>query len=71
MEDLALELSGTSISIGNPDDAPTPPPPRKPGGEPAENPVEEEQTGIIPGKIPGQPNDPADPRFPGSQPDLA
>ena len=30
---------------------------------------DEEQTGIKPGKIPT--NDPHDPRFPGSQPDLA
>jgi hypothetical protein len=32
---------------------------------------EEEQVGIIPGEIPGQPTEPDDPRFPGSQPDLA
>lgn len=30
-----------------------------------------DQVGIIPGKIPGHPVDPGDPRFPGSQPDLA
>jgi len=30
-----------------------------------------DQIGIIPGKVPGQPIDPSDPRFPGSQPDLA
>ncbi len=30
-----------------------------------------DQVGIIPGKLPGNPVDPRDPRFPGSQPDLA
>ncbi|WP_377809882.1 hypothetical protein ABNQ38_19905 [Azospirillum sp. A29] len=30
-----------------------------------------DQVGIIPGKVPGSPVDPSDPRFPGSQPDLA
>ncbi|MCG5240004.1 hypothetical protein [Azospirillum doebereinerae] len=30
-----------------------------------------DQIGIIPGKVPGHPVDPSDPRFPGSQPDLA
>lgn len=30
-----------------------------------------DQIGIIPGKVPGHPTDPGDPRFPGSQPDLA
>lgn len=30
-----------------------------------------DQVGIIPGKVPGRPIDPGDPRFPGSQPDLA
>ena len=30
-----------------------------------------DQVGIIPGKVPGSPVDPGDPRFPGSQPDLA
>jgi hypothetical protein len=30
-----------------------------------------DQVGIIPGKVPGHPVDPSDPRFPGSQPDLA
>lgn len=30
-----------------------------------------DQVGIIPGRIPGHPVDPGDPRFPGSQPDLA
>ncbi len=49
-----------------PNDRPAPPP--KPE-KPAES--ESDQTGIIPGKIPGQPKDPHDPRFPGSQPDLA
>ncbi|UEM19308.1 hypothetical protein JL100_019715 [Skermanella mucosa] len=39
------------------------------GGD--EQPDEQEQTGIIPGKVPGSPADPRDPRFPGSQPDLA
>ncbi len=30
-----------------------------------------DQVGIIPGKVPGRPVAPGDPRFPGSQPDLA
>ncbi|MBP2313224.1 hypothetical protein [Azospirillum soli] len=30
-----------------------------------------DQIGIIPGKVPGRPVEPGDPRFPGSQPDLA
>ncbi|MBP2298226.1 hypothetical protein [Azospirillum picis] len=30
-----------------------------------------DQVGIIPGKVPGRPVSPGDPRFPGSQPDLA
>ncbi|EWY39338.1 hypothetical protein N825_06440 [Skermanella stibiiresistens SB22] len=45
-----------------------------PVSEPPEterNPSDDDQTGIIPGKIPGSPTDPSDPRFPGSQPDLA
>ena len=59
------------FATGNPDDAPTRRRPREnPAGKPAGNP-EEEQTGIIPAKIPGTAHDPADPRFPGSQPDLA
>ena len=67
MEDPDFELSASVADTGKPEDAPTPPPPAR---EPAQNP-DEEQTGVIPGKIPGQPVDPADPRFPGSQPDLA
>jgi hypothetical protein len=70
MEDPDLELSAGGVAPGKPDDAPM----HEPAREPAENPVQnpdEEQTGIIPGKVPGQPTDPADPRFPGSQPDLA
>ncbi|WP_448188037.1 hypothetical protein [Azospirillum sp. sgz301742] len=44
---------------------------------PAEAPEDEQdrkrpdQIGIIPGKIPGHPTDPHDPRFPVNQPDLA
>ncbi|HYH39408.1 MAG TPA: hypothetical protein VD860_14390 [Azospirillum sp.] len=48
--------------------------PRDPRGDtPAEEDARErpDQIGIIPGKIPGQPTDPHDPRFPASQPDLA
>ncbi|WP_448207553.1 hypothetical protein [Azospirillum sp. sgz302134] len=30
-----------------------------------------DQIGIIPGKVPGKPVEPGDPRFPGAQPDLA
>ncbi len=52
--------------------------PKKPFETPPQ-PAEEErreddrpdEIGIIPGKVPGRPVDPADPRFPGSQPDLA
>lgn len=33
--------------------------------------MQPDQVGIIPGKVPGNPVDPSDPRFPGSQPDLA
>jgi hypothetical protein len=32
---------------------------------------DEDQIGILPGRVPGHPTDPQDPRFPGSQPDLA
>ena len=53
-----------------------------PAGTPAETPAAEtpaeehdrkrpDQVGIIPGKIPGHPTDPHDPRFPINQPDLA
>lgn len=48
--------------------------PQDPRGD---TPAEEEerkrpdQVGIIPGKIPGHPTDPHDPRFPVNQPDLA
>jgi hypothetical protein len=66
MEDPDFELSASGGVAGKPDDAPK----RQPAESPAQNPGEE-QTGIIPGKIPGQPTDPSDPRFPGSQPDLA
>jgi hypothetical protein len=70
MEDPHFGLSVNGATDGRPADAPKHPP----IPEPAENPVsdpDEEQTGIIPGEIPGRPTDPADPRFPGSQPDLA
>jgi len=53
--------------------------PKTPESRPEAPPAEEEaperrrpdQIGIIPGKVPGHPVDPHDPRFPGSQPDLA
>jgi hypothetical protein len=70
MEDPHFGLSVSGVTDGRPADAPKHPP----VPEPAENPVsdpDEEQAGIIPGEIPGRPTDPADPRFPGSQPDLA
>ena len=70
MEDPDLELSASGVATGKPDDTPT----REPAGNPVQNPTgnpDEEQTGIILGKVPEQPTDPADPRFPGSQPDLA
>jgi hypothetical protein len=66
MEDPDFELSANSAATGKPDEVPEPPPAENPPQNP-----DEEQTGIIPGEIPGQPTDPADPRFPGSQPDLA
>ncbi|HEV7371983.1 hypothetical protein [Arenibaculum sp.] len=53
------------------------PRPRTPGKEKTDETPErrpdpdEEQIGILPGKVPGRPVDPSDPRFPGSQPDLA
>ncbi len=54
---------------------PTPKPGQEHGDTPGTGrdkpPGEQEQTGIIPGKVPGSPTDPRDPRFPGSQPDLA
>ncbi len=71
MEDPDFELSASGVATGKPDDAPKR---RRRRRSRRENPLkipDEEQTGIIPGKIPGQPTDPADPRFPGSQPDLA
>ena len=49
----------------------------EPWEAPADTPADEEerkrpdQIGIIPGKIPGHPTNPHDPRFPASQPDLA
>jgi|tagenome__1003787_1003787.scaffolds.fasta_scaffold16050040_1 hypothetical protein len=70
MEDPDFNLSADPVIAGGADDAPKPPT----APEPEENPVsdpDEEQSGVIPGEIPGQPVDPADPRFPGSQPDLA
>lgn len=33
--------------------------------------ADEDQVGILPGRVPGRPVTPEDPRFPGSQPDLA
>jgi len=56
--------------MANPDPAPRPDEAPQDPAPPAPDP-EEEQSGILPGKIPGQPTDPNDPRFPGSQPDLA
>ncbi|MBP2292484.1 hypothetical protein [Azospirillum rugosum] len=54
-------------------DDPIPPGPIPP--EPTEEERREDdrpdQIGIIPGKVPGRPVEPGDPRFPGSQPDLA
>jgi hypothetical protein len=71
MEDPAAESSAGILSTGKPEDAPTSRPEEKPARKSRDNPAEEDQTGIIPGSIPGRPSDPADPRFPGSQPDLA
>jgi hypothetical protein len=61
---------GRRQAMSDPDRKPPAPPPAPP---PADNPADShpDQSGIIPGHIPGQPKDPEDPRFPGSQPDLA
>ena len=45
--------------------------PAEPPPDDRREPERPDQTGIIPGRIPGHPVDPRDPRFPGSQPDLA
>lgn len=52
-----------------PDLPPVPTPEER--DDPRERDGRSDQIGILPGKIPGQPVDPGDPRFPGSQPDLA
>ena len=70
MEDPDLALSASGVAMVNRTTRRRTAPAREPAENPVRNP-DEEQTGIIPGKIPGQPTDPADPRFPGSQPDLA
>jgi hypothetical protein len=70
MEDRLFELSAGGASAENPADTPKAPPVPEPAETPDASP-DEEQTGIIPGEIPGRPTDPSDPRFPGSQPDLA
>lgn len=46
-------------------------PPPEPGEAERREDDRPDQTGIIPGEIPGRPTTPSDPRFPGSQPDLA
>ncbi len=51
-----------------PEREPKPKPPPAPK-EDQDRPEEEPQVGILPGDIPT--DDPKDPRFPGSQPDLA
>ena len=70
MKDRLFELPVRGVTAAHPADAPKPPPVTEPAENPESNP-DEEQSGIIPGEIPGRPVDPADPRFPGSQPDLA
>lgn len=48
-----------------------PPPPPEPTEEERREDGGSGQIGIVPGEIPGRPVSPSDPRFPGSQPDLA
>jgi hypothetical protein len=71
MKGPAADPAAGFALTGKPENVPTPRPDEDPAGRPPEAPAEEDQTGIIPGSIPGRPSDPADPRFPGSQPDLA
>lgn len=52
-------------------DRPAEPPPAEPAPDDRREPERPDQVGIVPGRIPGHPVDPHDPRFPGSQPDLA
>jgi hypothetical protein len=70
MEDPHFGLAVNGATDGRPADAPEHPPVPEPAEKPVSDP-DEEQAGIVPGEIPGRPTDPADPRFPGSQPDLA
>lgn len=70
MEDPHFGLSVNGVTDGHPTDTPKEPPVPEPAEKPVSDP-DDEQTGIVPGEIPGRPTDPADPRFPGSQPDLA
>jgi hypothetical protein len=57
---------------GRVDDAPAETPADRPAEEPDRRPdPDEDQIGILPGRVPGKPIDPSDPRFPGSQPDTA
>ena len=53
---------------GDGDDLPVPPEPTE---EERQDDDGRDQVGVIPGEIPGRPTTPSDPRFPGSQPDLA
>lgn len=56
----------------HPGETPAGPPADRPSGEPERRPEpDEDQIGILPGRVPGRPADPDDPRFPGSQPDTA
>ena len=70
MKDPHFGLSVNGATDGRPVEAPEDSPAPVPV-EPPEPGSDDEQTGIVPGEIPGRPTNPADPRFPGSQPDLA
>ena len=71
MKGPAVDPTAGIALADKPENAPTSRPDEDPAGRSPEDPAEEDQTGIIPGSIPGRPSDPIDPRFPGSQPDLA
>jgi hypothetical protein len=70
MKDPHFGLSVNEATEGRPAEAPEDFPAPAPVEIPEPDP-DDEQTGIVPGEIPGRPTDPADPRFPGNQPDLA
>ncbi|QCO00823.1 hypothetical protein D3867_01320 [Azospirillum argentinense] len=62
-------FSGQEVTMSDPNKPEQNPP--VPTDEECREDERPDQVGIIPGKVPGRPIDPGDPRFPGSQPDLA